>query len=198
MSGATLAVLAGGEGSRMGGPKGLLRVRGRPVLAYLLDRFEWPGPTLLVTAPGREHPPAWELFSREVQDPEAGQGPLRGILTALEAAQTPLVVVASVDMPGVGREQLEWLVSRMQGQPGVSGLLCERPSESGPLVEPFPSVFRLEAAPAVSKQLAARRRAMHALTGVPGFTLAAVPEGWPTSVWTNLNTPGDLAEAGLA
>src|SRR3954469_12653277 len=106
MTDVTLAILAGGEGSRMGRPKGLLRVHGRPVLEYLLERFDWPGPTLLVTAPGRERPPACELFSCEVQDPVAGLGPLRGILTALESARTPLVVVTSVDMPGVGREQL--------------------------------------------------------------------------------------------
>jgi molybdopterin-guanine dinucleotide biosynthesis protein A len=196
MTGVTLAVLAGGEGSRMGRPKGLLRVHGRPVLEYLLEQFDWPGPTLLVTAPGREHPPGWELFSREVQDPAAGLGPLRGILTALEAAQTPLVVVASVDMPGVGREQVDWLVSRIQVQ--VLGVLCRRATESGPLVEPFPSAFRVSAAPLVSRRLDDGRRAVHALSGAPGFDLADVPGEWPPSVWTNLNTPDDLAEAGFA
>jgi molybdopterin-guanine dinucleotide biosynthesis protein A len=196
MTGATLAVLAGGEGSRMGRPKGLLRVHGRPVLEYLLDRFEWTGPTLLVTAPGREHPPGWERFTREVQDPVAGLGPLRGILTALEAAETPLVVVASVDMPGVGREQLDWLVSRMQGQPEALGVMCHRATGSRPLVEPFPSVYRVEAAPVVSEQLNARRRAPHALTDLSGFVLATAPSEWRESVWTNLNTPDDLSQLG--
>ena len=195
MTGATLAVLAGGEGSRMGRPKGLLRLHGKPVLEYLLDRFEWPGPTLLVTAPGREHPPAWERFSREVPDPVSGLGPLRGILTALEAAETPLVVVASVDMPGVGREQLEWLVSRAEGQ---LGLLLRRCTASGLLVEPFPSMFRVKAAPVVSAQMDSGRRAIHALGSFPGFAVTDAPQEWPASVWTNLNTPDDLAEAGPA
>src|SRR5438552_17571218 len=82
----TRAILAGGEGSRMGKPKALLEINGRPILAYLLEQFAWPGPTLLVTAPGREKPPGHELFSREVVDPVAGEGPLRGILTALEGS----------------------------------------------------------------------------------------------------------------
>jgi molybdopterin-guanine dinucleotide biosynthesis protein A len=71
----TLAVLAGGEGRRMGGPKGVLALDGRPILERLLDRLDWPGPTLLVTAPGREHPPGWRRFTNEVTDPVAGEGP---------------------------------------------------------------------------------------------------------------------------
>ena len=195
-AGVTLAVLAGGEGSRMGKPKGLLRVHGRPVLEYLLERFEWAGPTLLVTAPGREHPPGWERFTREVTDPVAGLGPLRGILTALEAAQTPLVVVASVDMPGVGREQLEWLVSLARGRAGLLGILCRRVSGSGPLIEPFPSVFRAEARPVVRRQLESARRALHSLTELPGFELADAPPAWRAPVWSNLNAPADLPPAG--
>ena len=85
----TLAVLAGGEGTRMGFAKGELNIDGRPILSHLLERFAWPGWTLLVTAPGREHPSGWEGFTREVSDPEAGQGPLRGVLTALEQARMP-------------------------------------------------------------------------------------------------------------
>jgi molybdopterin-guanine dinucleotide biosynthesis protein A len=52
----TLAVLAGGEGRRMGLPKGDLALDGRPILKRLLDRLVWLVSTLLVTAPGREHP----------------------------------------------------------------------------------------------------------------------------------------------
>jgi molybdopterin-guanine dinucleotide biosynthesis protein A len=171
-------------------------VHGRPVLEYLLDRFEWTGPTLLVTAPGREHPPGWERFTREVTDPVAGLGPLRGILTALEAAETRLVVVTSVDMPGVGRAQLDWLVARMQGQPAALGVMCHRAADSRPLIEPFPSVYRVEAAPVVLRRLDEGRRALHTLTDLPEFVMVAAPKEWPDSVWTNVNTPDDLSQLG--
>ena len=39
---------------------------------------------MLVTAPGFERPPGFERFGREVVDPIAGIGPLRGVLTAIE------------------------------------------------------------------------------------------------------------------
>ena len=90
----TLAVLAGGEGSRMGRPKGELLVRGRPILVHLVEQLAWRGPTLLVTAPGRERPAGGERFDREVVDAVAGEGPLRGLLTALEAATTEIVLSA--------------------------------------------------------------------------------------------------------
>ena len=38
MTDVTLAILAGGAGSRMGMPKAELRIGGRPILEHLLDR----------------------------------------------------------------------------------------------------------------------------------------------------------------
>src|SRR5438045_8884890 len=104
----TLAVLAGGEGTRMGRPKAWLTLAGEPVLRFLLKQFAWPGPTLLVTAPGRERPPGVEAFDREVTDRVAAVGPLRGMLTALEHCRTPRLAVGTVDMPCVTREHLLW------------------------------------------------------------------------------------------
>src|ERR1700721_4778762 len=88
MAAVTLAVLAGGEGRRMGLPKQNLEINGRPILEFLLNQFAWPGPTLLVTAPSRRHPPGAHLFYAEAVDAIENQGPLRGVLTALENAST--------------------------------------------------------------------------------------------------------------
>ena len=182
----TLAVLAGGRGARMGRPKGLLTVGGRPVLAHLLDRLAWPGPTLLVTAPGREHPPAWDRFDREATDPTADQGPLRGVLTAVESATTPVVVIVTVDMPGVTPAAVAWMV----GQLGDGrGLLLDR----GGQIEPFPLVVRPALAEAIRARLAAGRRSVHGLSAEPGVTVRPAPADWPASAWANLNTPADWA-----
>jgi hypothetical protein len=71
-SAVTLAIVAGGAGRAWGCPKAEIRIEGRPILEHLLDAIRWPGPTMLVTAPGREHPPANERFDREVVDAVAG------------------------------------------------------------------------------------------------------------------------------
>jgi molybdopterin-guanine dinucleotide biosynthesis protein A len=187
-SSATLAILAGGAGSRMGTPKGQLLLNGRPILHALLDRLDWPGPTLLVTAPGRQRPPGTERFSRECVDPVAGQGPLRGLLTALEHAPTPWLVVTAVDMPLVRREQLAWLVAKLKSTPGAAGLLTTRPR-----VEPFPSAFHRDSAAAVVRgALVSGRRALHTLLDELTIQSVPAPTDWPPETWTNLNRPADL------
>ena len=84
MTAVTLAILAGGEGRRMGLPKQNLEINSRPILEFLLDRLTWPGPTLLVTTPSRQHPPGADRFDAEEVDAIENQGPLRGILTAMQ------------------------------------------------------------------------------------------------------------------
>src|SRR5205814_3287875 len=95
----TLAVLAGGAGTRMGQPKAWLQYNHQPILNYLLSRWRWPGETLLITSPGREYPPASSRFDRVIIDPIPDQGPLPGVLTALESTRTDLLIIATCDMP---------------------------------------------------------------------------------------------------
>jgi len=184
----TLAVLAGGEGSRMGYPKAEVRLGGRPILDVLLERFAWPGPTLLVTAPGREHPTGWRGFTREVSDAEAGLGPLRGVLTALQHAPTPLVVVTGVDMPLIGRDQLAWLAGQLGDRADALGLMLRR----GARVEPLPSAFRTGAAALVRRMLDTGRRSLHGLLADPAIRAMDAPDAWGERTWTNLNSPADL------
>src|SRR4051812_39759183 len=103
-------MLAGTEGPLGGGPKTRLRVDDAPILAWLLDQLSWPGPTILVTAPGAERPPGCERFGNEIVDPSGGASSSRSVLTALENLQTPMLVVTTVEMPGIGRPQLQWLI----------------------------------------------------------------------------------------
>jgi molybdopterin-guanine dinucleotide biosynthesis protein A len=184
----TLAVLAGGAGSRMGRPKGLLEVGGRPVLAFLLERLAWPGPTLLVTAPGRERPPGWNGFDAEAVDAVAGDGPLRGVLTALEHATTDVLVVTAVDMPGVTRDVLAWLAGELVGGRPATLVMASRAGE----IEPLPCAVRAGAKPLVAARLAAGRRSLHGLAAEPGVVVVAADDR-DASAWLNANTPGEWA-----
>jgi molybdopterin-guanine dinucleotide biosynthesis protein A len=185
----TLAILAGGEGRRMGRAKALLEVRGQPILSYLLERIAWPGATMLVTTPGRERPPGWEQFGREVVDRVAGQGPLRGVLTALESAGTKVIVAATVDMPEIGRTQWEWLIEQISTRPRLLGAMCQRPDGR---IEPFPAVFRREALAVIDSRLAAGRGSVQELAEDGDIMAVACPAQWPEAVWTNLNRVEDL------
>jgi molybdopterin-guanine dinucleotide biosynthesis protein A len=184
----------------MGKPKGDLLIGGRPILRYLLESMRWPGPTLLVTAPGRENPPGYELFDGQAVDAVA-EGPLRGILTALENSTTDQVVVVTLDMPGMGREQLEWLLdvgwtsspadSADGGRVHPPYKMMSRIVDGKIRIEPFPLVVHREAEGAIAAHLGAGNRAVHSLSDLAGFAVYAAPEDWPARVWTNLNTPQD-------
>jgi molybdopterin-guanine dinucleotide biosynthesis protein A len=186
----TLAILAGGEGSRMGRAKSMLLVNDRPILEHLLDRLAWPGPTLLITAPGRERPAGAARFGRECIDPVAGQGPLRGVLTALENAATPLVAVTAVDMPTVQVLHLQHLVKEAHSRPAALALMPARDVEGRRQVEPFPSIFHVDAAETIRARLARDERSVARLIDEGRFVTVDV--NWEPSAWLNLNHPTDL------
>jgi molybdopterin-guanine dinucleotide biosynthesis protein A len=188
----TLAVLAGGVGSRMGQAKALLRIGGRPILEHLLDRLKWPGPTLLVTAPGRENPPGYQGFSKEAVDPIAGVGPLRGLLTAVENSPTERLVVVTVDMPDVEPAQLQWLIDRLAEYSEQAGVMLRRRDGDDTWIEPFPLACRRTAADIIRGRLAADRLSVRDLTVNGHFACVATPATW-AGAWTNLNEPRDFA-----
>ena len=191
-SDATLAVLAGGEGSRMGRPKGLLRIGDKPILEYLHRRLAWPGPTCVVTAPGKQNPPGAALFERELVDPQPGLGPLRGVLTALENLCTPLLVVITVDMPVMETAYLRHLLDALRHWPQVLGLMFERHVPEGTHVEPFPLALRREAIEPVRSVLLAGQASVKGLLRNATFQALPARPSWPSSMWTNLNEPGDF------
>jgi molybdopterin-guanine dinucleotide biosynthesis protein A len=189
----TLAVIAGGKGERMGVPKSRLQLRQQPILDWLLRQMDWPGPTLLVTAPSVAHPPAADLFDSEVVDPVEGLGPLRGLLTALEQSSTSIVAAVTVDMPAVRASMLAWLAAILTSQPETRGVMCRVGGQRDWQIEPFPSAFRREAREEIAERLAAGKRSVQALAAISGFLALEAPPEWPADTWTNLNTPAEFA-----
>lgn len=187
----TLAILAGGKGSRMGMPKSLIRVGNQPILEYLLDRLAWPGPTALITAPGREHPPGWQRFDEEIVDPVSGLGPLRGVLSALERATTPWTVLITVDMPGVGRTQIEELLSSIP-KDALGAAFERRPERGRRLIEPFPLAIHNRAESVLRERIERGALSIVKLIEECRLCVREAPEAWPEEIWTNLNQPQDL------
>lgn len=96
----TGVILAGGLGRRMGGTdKGLQALRGRPLVAWVVDRFGPQVDELLINANRNgEH---YAAFSQHVvpdQIPDFA-GPLAGLQAALTAATHPLIATVPCDSP---------------------------------------------------------------------------------------------------
>lgn len=96
----TGVILAGGLGRRMGGiDKGLQELRGRPMVAWVVERLTPQVDELLINAnQNGEH---YGAFGHRVvpdQIPDFA-GPLAGLHAALSAAAHPLVATAPCDSP---------------------------------------------------------------------------------------------------
>ena len=100
MSEVTGLVLAGGQGSRMGGvDKGLQAFRGRPMVAHVLERLAPQVGAILVNA--NRNVEQYAAFGhRVIADEIAGfAGPLAGFERGLAHAATPLVATVPCDSP---------------------------------------------------------------------------------------------------
>ena len=103
-------VLAGGLGRRLGGvDKGLQELRGRPLVAHVIERFAPQVDELLINA-NRNRERYAAFGQRVVADliPDFA-GPLAGLHAALSAAAHPLVATAPCDSPFLPAD----LVSRL-------------------------------------------------------------------------------------
>jgi molybdopterin-guanine dinucleotide biosynthesis protein A len=107
--GATLIVLAGGKGMRMGADKAGLPVPGGTLLGRVLRQIDGLFDEVIVSfskgqaveAPG----------CRTVEDAAPGQGPLAGILAGLKAARNETCAVLACDIPEIDVGFLTGLVT---------------------------------------------------------------------------------------
>lgn len=100
MTGVTGIVLAGGQGRRMGGvDKGLQSLRGRPMIAAVLERLAPQVDEVLINA--NQNLEAYARFGYRVVADEVGgfAGPLAGLASGMKAASQPLVVTVPCDSP---------------------------------------------------------------------------------------------------
>lgn len=180
-------VLAGGRGRRLGEPKMLAEIDGRPLLHIALEHAQDAGLRVVVVAkPDTELPPVSVPVLHEPPEPEH---PLLGIVVALrELTDARGIVVLGGDLPFV--------------PPALIRALADAP---GPLVpvaagRPQPLVARydrdqlpaLEAALDEDASITATVRALGAAT-LEGTRLAALDTAGHAFV--NVNTPEDLERA---
>ena len=96
----TGVVLAGGQGSRMGGvDKGLQLFRGKPMVAHVIERFAPQVGELLINA--NRNPDDYGRFGHRViaDEIQGFAGPLAGFERGLAHASGALVVTAPCDSP---------------------------------------------------------------------------------------------------
>ena len=109
-------VLAGGAGTRMGRDKATLELGGERLVDRAVRCLAACCDEVLV-APGTARP-LTVAGARTIAD-ASGDGPLAGIVGALQHAQTPLLAVIAVDMPQASAPVLQALSAAWQGEAAV-------------------------------------------------------------------------------
>lgn len=187
----TGVILAGGHGSRMGGPKASLLLNGRPLLDHVLDAIALIADDIIVVRSALYALPAIHHPNVQVLVDEApDQGPLRALATAFSHTHSGLVVVVGCDMPFLNPILMSILASLIDGYDAVVPLVETRQ-------QPLHAVYRAAAASiaADGALLAGERRVSALLTRLRVREVER--HEWisadPTArSFFNINTPEDL------
>ncbi len=180
------AVLAGGAGSRIGGSKATVKLRGRPLISYPLRAVVKAGLEPLVVAKASTELP--ELDVPVAREEPRDHHPLHGVISALRAAGGRPVIVVACDMPLVSAELLTWLDSlAATAIPTVGGILQPLLARYDNSAEPTLVAAVREGRSAQAAALALKPRL------IGEAELAAF--GNPEDLLLNVNDERDLAHA---
>lgn len=147
---ATLAILGGGKGKRLGGvPKGLISVGGKTVLERLLALLPSFAEGLFVADDASPYAAILAAHPevRVVPDAIPGKGAPGGVHAALQAARSEWVVTIACDMPFVTVKVVEALLSERAPDVDVVAF------QAGGRLQPLLAAYRASLHPAWGRAL---------------------------------------------
>jgi 2-C-methyl-D-erythritol 4-phosphate cytidylyltransferase len=129
---ATAVIAAAGSGERLGaGPKALVELGGRPMLAWSLDAFaaaERVDRAIVAAPPGLESEIAGLApTGLEVEVVAGGDSRSVSVASALEAVRDPIVAVHDAARPLVTAELIDALIAKLDGRPDAAGVIAAAP-----------------------------------------------------------------------
>jgi molybdopterin-guanine dinucleotide biosynthesis protein A len=185
------AVLAGGQSRRMGRDKALVEVEGRPLIARVVDAARAAGADPVAVV-GHRRPAdlPTDLGAELVADAHPGEGPLGGVVTALDWCAAPICVVLACDLPHLDPADLRRLVAALDADPTAAVAALTGPA--GP--EPLVAAWRTAVTTAVRAAFDDGERAPHrVLSDLPGGCLTVTTSD--AGRLFNVNTADDLRAA---
>jgi len=187
MNGVSGIVLAGGQGRRMGGvDKGLQLLRGRPMVAWVLERLAPQVSEIVINA--NQNLEAYGAFGYRVVPDEIGgfAGPLAGLHAGLAAAAHPLVVTVPCDSPFLPLD----LIARLRGALGANDLAV---AKTGDQPHPVFSLVRRSVHNHLTRFLAGGGRKIDAWYA--SLKVVEVPFDDEADAFRNINTREELKDA---
>ncbi len=177
-------LLAGGKSSRMGRDKALLEFEGKPLWRRQLDTLRRLSPNELFIS-GSQRDSAVVTIADEVPD----AGPLAGIAAALRRSSSPCLIVLAIDLPMMTTAFLRSLLDLCHDQRGV---VPQRTQRFEPLAAIYPKNSAELAAAALQRDDFSMQNFVRAALE-QNLLIARKISPNETPLFTNLNTPSDLA-----
>ncbi len=173
-------VLAGGQSSRMGRDKSLLRLGDHTLLEIALDKLEKVCSDVSILCGSTARGEQLATYGRVVTDRIPQRGPLGGLDAALHDAHEDAVLLMAVDAPLLPIALLQQLAA-------MEGTAC---FEVDGFVHPLPMRIHTSMRPAVEEALTNGEFALLPLLRKLGLSTVAVEDA---SVFANINTPEEFA-----
>lgn len=190
-AGVTGLVLAGGLGRRMGGvDKGLQQLRGKPLVAWVLERLRPQVNCLLINA--NQNQDAYARFGCPVIADRIGgfAGPLAGLHAGLTACTTPYLVSVPCDSPFLPAD----LVARLHD--GLIAADAELAvARTGEQLHPVFALCHVDVLPSLSRFLDAGGRKIDAWFAA--LRTAKVAFDDEATAFANINTADELHQFSL-
>jgi molybdopterin-guanine dinucleotide biosynthesis protein A len=180
-------VLAGGMGRRMGGvDKGLRELRGKPMVAWVLERLLPQVDEVLINA--NQNLDVYGRFGHRVIADEIGgyAGPLAGLQCSLSTARHPLVATVPCDSPFLPADLVARLDAALQAHAAQLAV-----ARTGAQPHPVFCLCRRDVLPHLTQFLAGGGRKIDAWYAT--LHVAEVAFDDQPDAFSNINTPEELA-----
>lgn len=197
-------VLAGGRSERMGRDKAMIEFAGRTLAERAVELLQRAGLSAMIAGARSE----LGAFGPMIADQADGEGPLRGVCSALASTGAELAVFIPVDLPLLPAS----LLARLLADARITGASVTLTSVNG-FAQTFPVVLRTALLPLLHKEQNSSRRGCfaafqaaakelgEAVRVIPAEMLAQAGQvvdqnAVPVYRWfLNVNTPSDVERA---
>jgi molybdopterin-guanine dinucleotide biosynthesis protein A len=179
---ATAIIMAGGGSSRMGIAKSMLLIKNQPIIKHICDQLRGTFSQILISTDDVEK---YAFLGFDcVPDKIAGQGPLMGIATSLQASANELNFVVACDIPHIDIR----VVRKMLAEAVAVDMVI--PTTDSDKYEPLFAVYRKSSLEAINEVLSSGARKIS-----DAFALCRVKYiKLKTEQLTNLNTMAEYEE----
>jgi molybdopterin-guanine dinucleotide biosynthesis protein A len=183
-----VAIFAGGEGSRIGGGKPLIRLGSKTLIEHAFERARaWSSEIVIAL---RSPHQLGDISLPSIIDDPAIEGPLAGLAAALAWGQrqgTEALLTMPCDMPLLPDDLPRRLGAALAGEAAVLA------SSNGRL-HPICGLWRTDGLRAIPAYCATGRRSLRGFAESVGFAAVDWPAD-PVDPFFNINSKADLAEA---